>query len=128
MFYEDQKNEKLPAEFIKMVNKEENNFSKLAKNIYESTELDNGEKTMKAIDKDLKDLLEKHKKDKVTELYMALVNNYSENVSKKLNEVQTRINQLQRTYMQAQMDVFKEKRFYTDAKSTLRVTYGYVKG
>ncbi len=128
MFYEDQKNGKLPADFIKMVNKEENNFSKLAKTIYESTELDNGEKTMKALDKDLKDFLENHKKDKVTELYTALVSNYSENVSKKLNEVQNRINQLQRTYMQAQMDVFKEKTFYPDANSTLRVTYGNVKG
>lgn len=128
MFYEDQKNGKLPADFIKMVNKEENNFSKLAKTIYESTELDNGEKAMKALDKDLKDFLENHKKDKVTELYTALVSNYSENVSKKLNEVQNRINQLQRTYMRAQMDVFKEKTFYPDANSTLRVTYGNVKG
>lgn len=128
MFYEDQKNGKLPADFIKMVNKEENNFSKLAKTIYESTELDNGEKTMKALDKDQKDFLENHKKDKVTELYTALVSNYSESVSKKLNEVQNRINQLQRTYMQAQMDVFKEKTFYPDANSTLRVTYGNVKG
>jgi hypothetical protein len=30
--------------------------------------------------------------------------------------------------MQAQMDVFKEKKFYPDANSTLRVTYGNVKG
>ena len=67
-------------------------------------------------------------KDKATELYAALVTNYSDNVSKKLNEVQNRINQLQRTYVQAQMDVFKEKTFYPDANSTLRVTYGNVKG
>jgi hypothetical protein len=128
MYYEDQKKEKLPQEFINMIKKENLNFSKLAKNVYENTELDNGENTMKALNKDLKDLLEKHKKDKVTELYMALVNNYSENISKNLNEVQSRINQLQRTYMQAQMDVFKEKKFYPDANSTLRVTYGNVKG
>ena len=30
--------------------------------------------------------------------------------------------------MQAQMEVMKEKRFYPDANSTLRVTYGNVKG
>jgi hypothetical protein len=30
--------------------------------------------------------------------------------------------------MQAQMDVFKEKTFYPDANSTMRVTYGNVKG
>ena len=31
---------------------------------------------------------------------------------------------LQRTYMQAQMEVMKEKKFYPDANSTMRVTYG----
>lgn len=30
--------------------------------------------------------------------------------------------------MQAQMEVMKEKRFYPDANSTLRVTYGKVGG
>jgi len=35
---------------------------------------------------------------------------------------------LQRTYMQAQMEVMKEKKFYPDANSTMRVTYGQVKG
>ena len=39
-----------------------------------------------------------------------------------------RCDQLQRKYMQAQLDVFKEKNFYPDANSTLRVTYGNVKG
>ena len=39
----------------------------------------------------------------------------------KLNEIQNRINKLQRTYMQAQMEVMKEKKFYPDANSTLRV-------
>jgi hypothetical protein len=30
--------------------------------------------------------------------------------------------------MEAQMEVFKEKRFYPDANSTLRLTYGKVDG
>jgi len=49
-------------------------------------------------------------------------------VNARLNPIQNRINQLQRTYMQAQMEVMKEKRFYPDANSTLRLTYGKVKG
>jgi hypothetical protein len=53
---------------------------------------------------------------------------YQEEVQGKLNEIQSRINKLQRTYMQAQMDVMKERKFYPDANSTLRVTYGNVKG
>ena len=128
MFYEDQKNGTIPAELSDLVKKGDNDFSKIAKQVYDNTNLDNGEKILDALNKDAKELLENYRKDKATELYAALVTNYSDNVSKKLNEVQSRLNQLQRTYMQAQMDVFKEKTFYPDANSTLRVTYGNVKG
>ena len=128
MFYEDQQRGMIPETLADIVKKGDNDFSKIAKQVYDNTSLDNGEKTLAAVDKDTKELLENYRKDKATELYAALVTNYSDNVSKKLNEVQNRINQLQRTYVQAQMDVFKEKTFYPDANSTLRVTYGNVKG
>ncbi len=68
------------------------------------------------------------KKDKTVQLYIDMSDTYSTKVAGKLNPIQNRINQLQRTYMQAQMDVMKEKKFYPDANSTLRVTYGNVKG
>jgi hypothetical protein len=38
------------------------------------------------------------------------------------------MNQLQRTYMQAQINVFINKKIYPDANSTMRVTYGKVNG
>jgi hypothetical protein len=58
---------------------------------------------------------------------MDMQQTYSNTVAEKLNTLQAEINQLQRTYMQAQMDVFTKKVFYPDANSTLRVTYGNVK-
>ena len=60
-------------------------------------------------------------------LYNDVLKTYQDNVQSKLNNVQTRINGLQRIYMQAQMEVMKERKFYPDANSTLRVTYGLVK-
>ena len=68
------------------------------------------------------------KKDTAYLLYLDMAKTYNEKVAARLNEIQSRVNQLQRTYMQAQMDVMKEKKFYPDANSTLRVTYGNVKG
>lgn len=62
------------------------------------------------------------------QLYNDLVRTYQANVQEKLGIIQGMINKLQRTYMQAQMEVFKEKQFYPDANSTLRVTYGTVGG
>lgn len=60
-------------------------------------------------------------------LYVDILKTYQVKVQPKLNELQNTINNLQRTYMQAQMEVMKEKKFYPDANSTLRVTYGKVK-
>lgn len=60
-------------------------------------------------------------------LFKDVLSTYTQRVAGKLNELQARINNLQRTYVQAQLDVFKDKVFYPDANGTLRVTYGNVK-
>jgi hypothetical protein len=68
-------------------------------------------------------------KDPATRLVMAMRKGFVDNVSKPLADIQSGINNLQRTYMQAQMDVMGSKKsFYPDANSTLRVTYGKVDG
>jgi hypothetical protein len=61
-------------------------------------------------------------------LFYDIMGTNAQKVTPKLNEYQAVINQLQRTYMQAQMDVFTKRVFYPDANSTLRLTYGNVKG
>lgn len=53
---------------------------------------------------------------------------YEKTVSPKLSEIQRKIDNKLRTYMQAQLEVMKDKKFFPDANSTLRVTYGKVKG
>jgi hypothetical protein len=68
------------------------------------------------------------KKDPAYLCWKALDEAYSTNVQPKLQEMQPNINLLQRQYMAAQMQVFKEKRFFPDANSTLRLTYGLVDG
>ncbi|MFN8251762.1 MAG: S46 family peptidase [Ferruginibacter sp.] len=68
------------------------------------------------------------KNDIAAVLFNDMRKTYSDNVMPKLDEYQNAINRLQRTYMQAQMDVFNQKVFYPDANSTLRITYGNVKG
>ncbi|MBV8252527.1 MAG: S46 family peptidase [Chitinophaga sp.] len=68
-------------------------------------------------------------KDPAVQLAIVLREGYREKVAPDLNALQLDINKRQRTYMQAQMDVFAgKKNFYPDANSTLRVTYGKVDG
>ncbi len=53
---------------------------------------------------------------------------YRGEISPKVTQLQSQINATQRLYMAAQLEVFREKRFFPDANSTLRLTYGKVKG
>lgn len=61
-------------------------------------------------------------------LVRSIVESADDSVFKPYNEIQEKINLLQRTYMKAIIEVMPEKRFYPDANSTLRATYGKVEG
>jgi hypothetical protein len=103
-------------------------YAKMAAALYADTDLDEGEKVLKELKKDPGELISEFRDSRLYKLYAANVNAYSTHISPKLTEIQARINGLQRDYMKAQMEVFKEKTFYPDANSTLRVTYGKVNG
>jgi Peptidase S46 len=68
------------------------------------------------------------KNDVLFRFFDGLRTMYRGEVSPKVTQLQSQINATQRLYMQAQLDVFKDKRFFPDANSTLRLTYGKVRG
>ena len=103
-------------------------YSSAAGKLYAQSAFTSLDKIKEMLQGSAAEAVTKIKEDAAGKLYSDIIKTYSTNVSPKINEIQPRINQLQRTYMQAQLDVFKEKRFYPDANSTLRVTYGNVKG
>lgn len=72
--------------------------------------------------------VEKARQDPAFQAVLAMQKAYAINNAQPLRQMQDQLDLLQRTYMQAQMDVFTEKHFYPDANSTLRVTYGNVAG
>ncbi|MBN8666394.1 MAG: S46 family peptidase [Chitinophagales bacterium] len=128
IYVKKQENEVISPYLLKILAENDQNFIKLADLVYSSTSLDDPAKTMAALAANPAELAQNHQKDLANALFIDINNTYYNKVTKKLNAVQDRINTLQRTYMAAQMEVFKEKRFYPDANSTLRVTYGNVKG
>lgn len=118
------------APFLKTKLKELNNdMAALADDLYNGVDLfQNGDKTLQTLASSPDVVVAENKNNHANTLFINLNNFYYNTVTKQLNPLQDRINNLQRTYMQAQMEVFKEKVFYPDANSTLRVTYGKVKG
>lgn len=103
-------------------------YTTWAAELYNISELDNGDRVLKSIDQDPDALIAAMEKDPIYQLYSEMAGLYSREIMPKLNSIQDRINESQRSYMKARMLVMKERTFYPDANSTLRVTYGNVKG
>lgn len=114
--------------FTSMLSAKSNSYSAVANELYTQTAFTSFDKIKNILNGSSADAVAAIKNDPAVSLFTDLSKTYSTTVAPSLNEQQAKINQLQRSYMQAQLDVFKEKNFYPDANSTLRVTYGNVKG
>ena len=129
MYLKDQEDNVI-SKYLKEILKQkaDNSLAKLATAFFDADMMTNKKVVMELLKKPAAEFIQTVKPAEPLMLYNDLLKTYQTQVQAKLNEIQARINKLNRTYMQAQMDVFKEKTFYPDANSTLRVTYGNVKG
>ncbi len=127
LYVKDQKKEYVSPALLTMLDDTKGSYAELAKDLYSHTAFINKEKLTSLL-KMLPDSAGVISNDPAFVLINDIVNTYNSKVAPELNTRQAELNKLQRTYMQAQMDVFSKKTFYPDANSTLRVTYGNVKG
>jgi hypothetical protein len=104
------------------------NASTLSTEIYEQSKLVNYNSLKKLLTGDTKTILANLNQDKGFVLVKNMSEKYLKDVAPKYNEINLKISALQRTYMKAQLELNKEGRLFPDANSTLRVTYGKVKG
>lgn len=99
-----------------------------AKDLYSKSIFADQQKVKDWLNTQPEKLFEALSTDEAAQLVLAISDLYDNQVAPELNRVQTSINQLQRLYMKAQMEVFTDKTFYPDANSTLRVAFGNVDG
>ncbi len=66
--------------------------------------------------------------DPFVEYYNSFNDFYNREIKPVIAENSARLSLLYRTYMKGQMEFDREKAFYPDANSTLRIAYGHVKG
>lgn len=102
--------------------------STLAKMIYANSKLTSYKGIQELLEGDSNLVIEQLNNDKGYQLVKLLADYYATNVAGTYNELNLKINALQREYMKAQLELFPDARFFPDANSTLRVTYGKVKG
>lgn len=116
------------AAIVQEMAKTKGGYPALSADIFKNSSLASREKMNVLLGKKPTEIVETLKNDPAYQLWDRLQQIYAANVQPKIQELQPQINLLQREYMAAQMVVFKDKRFFPDANSTLRLTYGKVNG
>ncbi|WP_312090566.1 S46 family peptidase [Chryseobacterium sp.] len=124
----------LPEGFTEFKDESKNiiNLEKISKNsVITGRSSVNGASLSENIDKafsNQENLISTLKKDPVFLLFANVRNAYMKTADPKYSSLQTQIDALQKKYMAQQMETDKDRKFFPDANSTLRVTYGQVKG
>lgn len=100
-----------------------------AKTIFTNSKLTSYNGLKELLQGDSKTVLEKLNQDPAFILVKTIADAYNKNVAPKYDELNLKNIALQRTYMKAILELSpKSARIFPDANSTLRVTYGKVKG
>ncbi len=103
-----------------------NDAQKMTAFLYNNTSFVDKAKT-EAMFNDIEKYSDLYERDPVYYITNAIVKYYNTSVLPQFQYDDREINELQKQYVQAQRELFKEKKFYPDANSTLRVAYGKVK-
>ncbi|RKS25880.1 peptidase S46-like protein [Flavobacterium endophyticum] len=118
---------KAPKQFLPATLKNAD-YKKLTDRVYDS-KLTSYKGLKELLSGDAKAVMAKINADKGYQFVKSLADTYLKEVSPKYDEINLKIAALQRTYMKGILELSpKEARIFPDANSTLRVTYGKVKG
>lgn len=119
---------KLPKQFLPTA-LENLNANQLTNDVYTNSNLTSLEKFRNLLTGDSKTVLENINADKGYQVVKAIADSYVKNVAPKYEEINLKNIATQRTYMKAILELSpKSARIFPDANSTLRVTYGKIKG
>ncbi len=118
---------KVPAQFAPSMLKNAD-IDKLTNTIFTTSKLTNAADLKELLSGDSKTVLEKLNQDPAFKLIKEVTDIYFDKIAPKYEEINLKLQALQRTYMKAQLELNKDGRLFPDANSTLRTTYGKVKG
>ncbi|NOR28734.1 MAG: serine protease, partial [Lutibacter sp.] len=116
-----------PKEYVP-TNMNDVDFTALASDIYSNSKLTSLEGTTELLSGSAEEVIKKLNEDKAYIFGKELHTIFYTKIEPKFQQLNIQIAAVQKEYMKALMEVFPNKRFFPDANSTLRVTYGQVKG
>jgi len=119
--------EKSPKEYLP-ANMTGVNFTELANQVYANSKLTTIEGAEKLLTGTPEEVIKKLNEDKAYAFGKELHTIFYTKLEPKFQALNVQIEAVQKEYMKALMEVFPNNRFFPDANSTLRVTYGQVSG
>ena len=114
--------------FTKMLESYGGDYKKMSRSIFDNSFIDNADRALSTLDLAPGDVMKAVQNDPAFALSKAFREFYNNNIVNKYNELNEQIGENQQLYMKALMEVFPNDRFYPDANSTLRCSYGKVEG
>ncbi|WP_035758753.1 S46 family peptidase [Flavobacterium tegetincola] len=118
---------KSPQQFIP-ADLKNTNIAQLTASVYGTSKMTTYAGVKELLTGDSQTVLKNLNNDKGYQLVKSLGEAFLKNVNPKYEQINTQLSALQRTYMKAQLELNTDARIFPDANSTLRVTYGKVKG
>ena len=119
--------EKAPKEYLPL-NMLNVDFTALTNDIYANSKLTTIEGTKELLSGSAEEVIKKLNEDKAYVFGKELHTIFYTKMEPKFQELNLQLTAVQKQYMKGLMEVFPSKRFFPDANSTLRVTYGQVRG
>jgi len=96
--------------------------------IYDKTSFTNLDDALKMLVGTSEEVIARLNKDAAYQYAKPFVEEFYTRIEPEFQHINTQINALQKKYMKAQMEVLPAERYYPDANSTLRISYGQVHG
>jgi Peptidase S46 len=115
-------------EYVKLKNSCKGNFSSIVNKLYAKSVFSDEERYKTFVTGLNSSGMGKLNKDPFYLLALNVTDFMASNVRPELGHLNDEIQKLNRDYMSTQMEFDKERIFYPDANSTLRLTYGAIKG
>jgi hypothetical protein len=125
MYYNDVPKEQHPDIFKTINSKYKGNFSKYADDVFSKSIFASKEKTLNFLANPSAKVLEK---DPAFIAISSFMNNYFDNILPQTREIAMNLDKGNRLYVAGTIEMNPDKKFYPNANSTMRLTYGQVMG
>lgn len=122
------KNDLAPEYLLELQDKYKNDYQKLSHEFYKNSFLDSEDEVMKFLKSVDRKSIKKLREDPALRLALSFWESYTEKVQPEYSVLSEKENDLMKTYVEGRLELFPEEKYWPDANSTLRLSFGKAEG